>query len=164
MNLARFLINGSASTPGGFDGANGQVLTFALEASAGVVQRWTLEVYSPGDAASPLASKGAPLLSLVGASTGQKVDAATPASTISTTLPGSGAHSWIVRSTVNGGLDAYGKPQPSLVYQRIITIRSGNGRRKIIASESTEYAPGGWADAQNDDVEAPGGGGGGGGF
>lgn len=158
-NRAWFTINGTAAATRGFDATNGQVLTFALESVASLAQRWTLEVYSPSDEKSPLASKNAPLLTLVGTTSGQKVDATTPAASITTTMP-SGVHSYKVRSTVNGGLDALGEPDPDLVFERIISMRSG-GRRKIIAGEGTEYAPGGWADAQNDDVDAGGGGGGG---
>ena len=131
-----------------------QALTFALEATSGLVQRWTLEVYSAADDKSPRASKSAPTLTLVGATSGQKVDAATPASNITTTAPATGYHSYIVRSTVNGGLNAKGQPDPDLVHERLIAIRTPGGRRKIIASEGTQYGPGGWADAQNDDVDS----------
>jgi hypothetical protein len=153
-NLARFTINGSASSPGGFDATNGQVLTFGLEAAASLVQRWTLEVYTPSDTASPRASKNAPQINLVGATTGPKVDAVTPGSNITTTAPPSGAHSYIVRSTVNGGLGADGRPNPDFVFERLVAVRAG-GRRKIVASEGTQYETAGWAGAQNDDVDVP---------
>jgi hypothetical protein len=153
-NLARFVVNGSPSSARGFDGTNSLGLTFALEAVTGAVQRWTLEVYSPLDGNSPLQSKGAPALTLVGATSGQKVNAATPAASITTTLPASGYHTYKVRSTVNGGLDAYGRPSPDLVFERIVAIRTPAGRRKILATESSEYEAAGWAGAQNDDVDA----------
>lgn len=64
-----------------------------------------------------------------------------------------------MRCSVNGGLGANDRPDPNLVFERIVSIRNG-ARRKIIASEGTQYSAGGWADAQNDDVDAgPGGGG-----
>lgn len=154
MNLARFTVNASPSTARGYDGTNSQALIFALEAVTGAVQRWTLEVYSPLDGNSPLASKGAPLLTLVGATSGQKVNAATPSASITGTLPASGYHTYKVRSTVNGGLDAYGRPSPDLVFERIVVIRTPAGRRKILATESSEYEAAGWAGAQNDDVDA----------
>lgn len=153
-NLARFTVNATPSTNRGFDATNGQALTFGLEAPSSLVQRWTLEVYTPSDTNAPLASKAAPLLTLVGGTSGQKVDSVTPASSITSTAPASGYHSYVVRSTVNGGADARGNPDPDLVFERIVAIRTPGGRRKIIASEGTQYAPGGWADAQNDDVDA----------
>lgn len=161
MNLARFLVNGSASTPGGYDATNGQGLTFALEASSSLISRWTLEVYTPSDSAAPLASKSAPLLSLIGGTTGQKVDAATPAASITSTAPASGAHSYVVRSSINGGRDALGKPDPNLVFERMVVVRSAGGKRKIVASEGTQYEQAGWAGAQNEEVDNPGGGPGG---
>jgi hypothetical protein len=78
-NLARFKVNGTASSPGGYDMTNGQALKFALEGLTGVLQRWTFEVHSAADSYSPWASKNAPSLTLVGGTSGQKVDAATPA-------------------------------------------------------------------------------------
>lgn len=132
---------------------NSQALVFALEAPS-LATRWTLEVYTPADEKAPLASKNAPVLSLVGSSSGPKVDATTPASNITSTAPATGRHSYIVRSTVNGGVDAKGRADPNLIFERLIVIRTPGGRRKIIASEGTQYTPGGWADAQNDDVEA----------
>jgi hypothetical protein len=160
-NLARFLINASPSSARGFDGTNGQALTFALEAVTSLVTRWRLEVYDADDPTSPLASKSAPELTLVGASSGQSVESSTPAGSITCSLPGSGAHSWIVRSRVNGGNGPDGAPHEDYVFERIISIRSG-GRRKIVGTEATQYSPRGWADEQNDMVEAGIGGGGGG--
>lgn len=156
-NLARFTIEGTASSPGGYDASHGQVLNFALEGgAASVVQRWTLEVYDPADEKAPLASKGAPLMVLNGATSGQKVDAATPASEIvSDALTLSGAHSYIVRSMVNGGKGPDGKDHSDYVFERMVAIRSHlTDQRKIVASEGTQYSPRGWADAQNDQVDA----------
>lgn len=158
-NLARFTVNGLASSLRGVDLANGAPVTLALEAVSSLVQRATFEVYNAADSASPLASKDAPSLSLVGATTGPKVDAATPAASVTATLPASGAHSYMVRCTVNGGLNAKGKPDANLVFERVVAIRTAGGRRKVIASEGTQYEVAGWAGAQNDDADALEGGG-----
>jgi hypothetical protein len=160
-NLARFLINASPSSARGFDGTNLQALTFALEAASSLVTRWRLEVFDDADPTSPLASKNAPELSLVGATTGQSVEAATPAGSITCQLPVTGVHSWIVRSRVNGGLGPDGAPHEDYVFERIISIRSGGGLRKVVGTESTQYSERGWADAQNEQVDGSGGGGGG---
>lgn len=160
-NLARFKINGTASSPGGFDTTAGQTLTLQLEALSSATRRVSFQVYDPNDETSPLASKAAPLLTLLGATSGSRVDAATPGASVTVTMPVTGAHSWIVRCYVNDGLDDKERPSSDYVFERIISIRGG-GRRKIIASEGTQYSKGGWADAQNDDVDAGGGGGSGG--
>ena len=154
-NLAKFTINSTPSSPGGFDMTISQALTFLLEgAVASLVNRWTLEVYSASDDNSPRASKNAPTLTLVGATSGQKVDATTPASAITSSAPSSGVHSYIVRSKVNGGLNAKGKADPDYVYERIICIKTGSGLRKAIVTEQNQYSAGGWADAQNDLIDA----------
>ncbi|MHB9005066.1 MAG: hypothetical protein ACYC6C_13600, partial [Coriobacteriia bacterium] len=153
-NWARFTINGTASTTGGYDALAGDALSFALEASPGLVVRKTeYWVYSAADPDSPLASKSAPELSLVGATTGQRVQAATPAAVVNTTLPALGVHSWIVRCQVNDGVDEDGSVNPDYVFERMICVRSASGRRKIVPTEGTMYSPRGWADAQNDDVD-----------
>jgi hypothetical protein len=154
-NLAKFTINASASSPGGFSATVSQVLTMALEGGpANVVNRWTLQVFDAADASSPLASKNAPSLTLVGGTSGQKVDAATPGTSITTTMPSSGVHSWLVRSLVNGGLNAKGKADPEYVYERLVYIPTGSALRKVIATEGTAASSRGWADAQNDLIDA----------
>jgi hypothetical protein len=154
-NLAKFTINATASSPGGFDATISQVLTLALEGGpASLANRWSVSVYAAADASSPRASKNAPSLTLVGSTSGQNVDAATPGSTITVTMPGSGVHSWIIRSKVNGGLNAKGKVDPDYVFERIVCIKTGSGLRKAIVTEQTQYGPGGWADAQNDLIDA----------
>lgn len=153
-NFARFLINASASTDGGFDATAGQTLTFQLEGTpSGVVQRATFEVYDPAQPTSPLASKNAPALSLAGATTGTKIDAATPASAVTTTMP-TGVHSYRVRCSVNGGLDPNGSPSADYSFERLVVIRSAGGLRKVVSGESTDYSPSGAADAQNDLIDA----------
>jgi hypothetical protein len=156
-NLAEFTINASPSDPRGYDASHSEVLTFALEGGpASVVQRWTLQVYDAAEPDAPLASKDAPTIVLNGATAGQKVDAATPGSNItSDALTSSGAHSWIVRSLVNGGLGPDGQPNSDYVFERMVVIRSPlTDQRKIVPTEGTQYSPRGWADAQNDQVDA----------
>jgi hypothetical protein len=149
-NLAKFTIEGTASSPGGYDATVGQTLHFALEGGpASLVNRWTLQVYDPADLTSPLASYGAPTLSLVGATTGQKVDAVTPGTQITCVAP-SGMNTWIVRSIVNGGILPNGKKSPDYVWERMLAVRDGSGRRRIVGTEQTQYGPEGWARAVNE--------------
>lgn len=157
MNLAQFLINGTPA-PGGYDAETNEELVFALAPGlAALCNRWTLAVYDPADSESPLASLDAPPLTLTGATTGLKVDASTPSANITATAPASGVHSWIVRSTVDGGLNpATGKLDPNRVFERMVVLRSAGGRRKIVPTEGSQYSPRGWADAQNEDVDSGG--------
>lgn len=153
-NVARFTIEGTASSPGGYDATAGQTLHYALEGGpAGVVQTWTLQVYDPADLTSPLASPSAPLMTLVGATSGQKVNASTPSSQITSVVP-AGMSSWIVRSLVNGGKNAKGKDDPDYVFERMVVVKDISGRRKMIATEETQYGPDGWAGAVNDHMAA----------
>jgi hypothetical protein len=152
-NLAKFTIEGTASSPGGYDATTGQTVHFALELVAALVNRWELQVYDPADPTAPLASYGAPLLSLVGTTTGQRVQAATPGAQITVVAP-SGMNSWIVRSIVNGGVGANGKANPDYVWERMLVVRDGSGRRKTMATEATQYGPEGWARAVNDHLAA----------
>src|SRR5688572_606801 len=110
-NLARFFINGVSSIPkAGFDALDFDLLTFTPEGASSIVQRSTYEVYDVAEPSSPLASKDAPTLTLVGATSGQKVDAATPSAAVTCQLPFFPVvASWIVRRYVNGGIDATGK-------------------------------------------------------
>lgn len=155
-NLARFFINGVSSTPtAGLDASAGQLLTFTPEGASSLVQRSTYEVYSVSEPSSPLASKDAPTLTLVGATSGQKVDAATPSAAVTCTLPNFDGlcASWLVRRYVNGGIDASGRFNPDYVFERLVAVRAANGMRKVIATEGTQYSPRGWADAQNEEVD-----------
>lgn len=155
-NLARFTINGVASTPAGFDASALQVLAFALEAPSGIARRWTLSVYDPAQPGAPLASLSAPQLTLVGATSGSVVDAASVASTITCTLPaGPLSASWIVRSVIDGGIDSNGSPNSDLVFERLIAARSLTGVRKTVAGEAQQYSPRGAADAQNELADIP---------
>jgi len=153
-NYARFKINGTASSTRGIDMGNGTSVTFTLEAVSGIERKVEYWVYSATDEDSPLASKSAPALVLSnGVTTGHRVAAATPGGNVTTTTPGSGVHSWIVRCLVNDGVNHDGSVNPDYVFERMISIRSSGGRRKIVASEGTQYEASGWAGAQNDDVD-----------
>lgn len=156
-NFARFKIETSPSSDGGFDATAAATLNLQLEGTpAGVVQRTTFQVYSAGEVNPPLASKSAPLLTLVGASSGQKVDAATPGAVVQTVMPSSslGGHSWVVRCLVNGGIDTNGRINPDYVFERLVTIRSTNGLRKEVLAEATAYSQRGAADAQNEIIDS----------
>lgn len=154
MNHARFTINGNASSNRGYDTTNGAALSFALEASSALVRKVEYWVSDATDPEAPLASKDAPELALVGTTTGRRVIAATPATAVTTTAAAGGVHSWIVRCLVNDGVNQDGSVNPDFVFERMVSIRTADGRRKIIGAEGTQYSLRGWADAQNEDVEA----------
>ena len=160
MNLARFIIEGSVggvspASDRGFDAVHGEALAFRLEEGvSNLIRSFHVQVYSPSNPTSPRASKDAPLLSLVGETTGQHVKAVTAASDITTGMPGSGVHSWIVVATVNGGLDANGNPSEDLRFSRLVVIRTEGGARKIVVGETTEYSAESWPEAFNDIVDA----------
>lgn len=159
MNLARFVIEGSVAgvSPAenrGFDAAAGEGLAFRLEDGASNrVQSFQIQVYSPTNTNSPRCTKGAPLLTLVGKTSGQSVEAATPSADITTTMPGSGVHGWMVVATVNGGVNADGVVDPNYRFARMVVMRTGAGTRKMISLEATEYQPEGWAEAYNELVD-----------
>ena len=148
LNLARFLIGASPSADRGFNATTSSV-ALQLEASSGLIRSTTFQVYDAADPTSPLASASAPVLSLnngVGG-TGQKVNAATPASavTLSGLVPGAG-HAYLVRCLVNDGLDNAGRPSAQHVFERLVACRTAQGRRKLVPGESTQGSARGWAD------------------
>lgn len=159
MNLARFLIIGSAgesqSSDGGFDAEPGETLTMRLEGiPSNVVHRVHFQVHSPSVATSPQATAGAPLLTLSsGGSSGQSVQAVTPLADVTVPMPVDGVHTWAVRCTVNSGVNAQGAFDPNYVFERIIAMRSASGHRKILPAEGTQYSPAGWAQAFNELVD-----------
>lgn len=156
-NRARFKITGSSSgaspsTDAGHDAIHGETLEFEREASTGLVSRTTFEVFDAARPSAPLASLDAPTLSLVGASTGTQVDASSPNAPVESEMPGGAdAHSWIVRCTVDGGVNpATGRFDPEYVFERVVSIRTASGLRKEIYGEAALYATRGPADAQNE--------------
>lgn len=145
----------------GFQAANAQSLSLKLRdpSSASTV---LFQVYNPaavdpsqGIAANPpRASKGAPVLTLVGATSGQAVSPSTVSGAVTAAMPVSGSHSWIVRCVVNGGVRSLPGgttvADPSLVYERGIWIPTSYGTRKVVATESQHFELEGWAGALSD--------------
>lgn len=159
MADALFTIDADASDQG-FDAANAATLTLRLKTlPVSGVQTVLFQVFDPdgydpelGIAGNPpRASTGAPVLDLVGVTTGQAVSPAAVDGTVDVEMPGSGSHSWIVRCIVNGGMgtlpDGRTGPKPELMHERMIAIRDGNGLRAIVPTETTQYDDDGWAGA-----------------
>lgn len=159
MADAHFLIEDSPSADRGYDAVAGQTLALVLEHPEPDIYKVEFSIADPSDPQAPLASKDAPVLLL------DPLDgiAPTPSSVVLVTMP-MGVHSYAIRCQVNNGVEAAtGRPVPEWTFDRIVSIRSSNGLRKIIPGERTEYSAAGWADAQNEEIEALGEGGGGGG-
>ncbi len=162
MNLARFDIEGSVGglSPAderGFDAVVGETLSFRLtDGASNRVRSFHIQVYSPTNDKSPRCTLGAPLLTLVGKTSGQHVEASSPTGTITATVPGPGVHAWMVVGTVNGGRDENGNLHEDYRFARMLVVRNGGGARKILAVESTEYQPEGWSEAFNDLVDGGG--------
>lgn len=144
----------------GFDALNAATLTLQLKTlPVSGVHTVLFQVFDPdgfdaelGIAGNPpRASTGAPVLDLVGATTGQAVAPAAVDGLVTVELPGSGSHSWIVRCVVNGGIgtlpDGRSGPRPELIHERMIAIRDANGNRAIVPTETTQYSDDGWAEA-----------------
>lgn len=155
-NLARFLINSSPSTDGGYDVNPGDPLQFRVE-SPSLVRRVTFEVHS-SDPNSPRATNGSPSLTLNNGSgsSGPAVDAAKPSSIVTVTsgIPADRTpHLWEVRCTVNGGRNQDGTLNSDYVFSRFVAMRAQNGGRLILPGESYEYDPvESWTEAFNDFV------------
>jgi len=156
----------------GYSASPGETLALRLRAPAGAATV-VFQVYSDVAEPSlgiarnpPRASKGAPLLTLEGATSGPAVSPTSVDAAVLVTLPADGVHSWIVRCIVNGGMrQVPGGPiivDPSYVFERGIYLPSGSGTRRIVATESTQFETEGWAGAINDIADAALAGGGGG--
>lgn len=173
MPNALFTIDGDTSNQG-FDADPDDVLSLRLKTlpPAGVATV-LFQVFSPdgfddelGIAANPpRSSPGAPLLTLVGATSGQAVSPAAVDGVVTVTMPDEGGYSFIVRCVVNGGMgtlpDGRTGPLPSLIHERMIAVRDENGCRAVIATETSQYSDDGWAGALNEMRTLLGGGGGG---
>jgi len=159
-NLARFTIDGDPASDAfgsrGYDAINGATGTFALETPTSEVWKVTFSVADSSDVNAPMASKDAPTLTLDNGAwaTGTSVNASSVDGVVTTTWPASGQDSYIVRCKVNDGVNPDGSANSDYVFERLVAIRSGAGLRKIIGTEGTQYSPRGWADAQNELVEA----------
>jgi hypothetical protein len=156
-NFARFTVDDDPSSNRGIDVLNDATSVFKLETPTSEAWKATFSVYDAADVNAPLASMDAPTLELDNGAgeTGTSVSASPVSGEVEVTWPASGAHSYIVRCTVNNGVNPDGSANPDYVFERMVAIRTPGGRRKIIATEGTQYSPRGWADAQNEDVDAP---------
>jgi hypothetical protein len=155
MSLADFDINSDGDDQG-YEADALDVLSFRLRTNPpNGIRRWVLQVWSPDSFDSeeqiennpPRSSPASPVLTLVGASSGQSVSPTTLTSAITATLPSSSGHCWIVRSIVNGGRDNAGHLDPSLIRERMIVVRDGLGNRDVVVTETTQQSNDGWADA-----------------
>jgi hypothetical protein len=142
-STAAFKIDGTPSTPRGFDGASETTYALQLEASPALdVYRTEFQVYQAADGESPRKSKGA--LDCVldnGRDTpSQRVEAVTARAVVNLTTPESSGDSWIVRCY------AYGPPGGPLTYERMLAVRSAHGMRMAIVGETSQYSANGEAD------------------
>jgi len=150
MADARFTIAGSPSSNRGYDAAELEELLLALETPTPDIYKAEFSIWKPSDPRSPLASKNAPELVL------DPTDGipSPPSAAVLVTMP-TGVHSYLIRCVVNDGVEAAtGVRVPEWTFERIVSIRSASGMRKIVPGESTQYSARGWADAQNDEVDA----------
>lgn len=159
-NRALFDVNGDGQNQG-FNGSAAQFLTMTLRDPVGV-RTWTLQTYAVAAydpnlgvlANPPRSSTGAPELTLVGSTSGQSVAASTPNAPITTNLPATtDAHSYIIRSMVDGGLDDKGRWDSTKVWERMVTVNTVNGVRKIVATERTQYSDASWEEPFNKALE-----------
>jgi hypothetical protein len=159
-NRALFNVNGDGLNQG-FNGSSGQALNFTLRDPVGV-RVWTLQTFDLASydtnlgvfANPPRSSTDAPELVLVGTTSGQAVAASQPNVAITTNLPATpDAHSYIIRSMVDGGVDDKGRWDPTKVWERMITVNTVNGVRKIVATERTQYSDASWEEPFNKALE-----------
>jgi hypothetical protein len=145
----------------GYEAANSEVLSIKLR-DPSLASTVLFQVFDPagvnpelGIAANPpRASKDAPALTLVGATSGPAVSPTSVSAAVAVTLPASGFHSYIIRCLVNGGLRALPNGStvfdPSLLYERGVYIPTGLGLRMVVCTESQQFETEGWAGAIND--------------
>lgn len=158
-----FDINGDGEDRG-YEGAHAEDIELSLRSTVGV----TSVLFQVFDSAAfdehgnivtnpPRASKGAPLLTLTGATTGKLVAPSTLDGVVTTELPASGTDSWIVRCIVNGGEKRLRSGivvrDPSLIHERGIFVPSALGVRKVVCTEETQFELDGWAGALADLAE-----------
>ncbi len=159
MTDALFSINDDESNQG-YDANNADDLELKLKTvPVAGVNTVVFQVFSPDTFDSelgigrnpPRQSKGAEVLELEGATTGQSVSPTSVGGSVTTTMPGSGVGAWIVRCIVNGGMgvlaDGRTGVRSDLIHERMIVIRDAIGNRPIVASETTQYDDDGWAGA-----------------
>lgn len=159
-NSALFDINADGENFG-FQATNAQSLTLSLRdpSSASTVLFQVFDPAGPNPALGiaanpPRASKGAPTLTLVGATSGQAVSPTSVSEAVTVDMPGSGSHSWIVRCVVDGGLRTLPNGvtivDPNLIFERGIFIPTASSFRKVVITESTQFEVDGWAGALAD--------------
>lgn len=146
-STAKFKIEASPSTDGGYDAAASATLTLQLEASPALdVQTCVYSV--------PIKTAGAPTPTLAGDGI-----ASPPTDTVDLTL-GAGAHAYVVMCQTNGGAavkDDNGKDDWTVnTSYRIVVVRTTSaGLRKIVVGESLQYDTAeGWVAAINEMVDA----------
>ena len=154
----------------GYEATNEESLSLTLR-DPSAASTVLFQVYDPsgpnptlGIAANPpRASKGAPTLTLVGATSGQAVSPTTGAGAVTCEMPETGGHSWIVRCVVNGGRrslpNGSSVVDTSLIFERGIYIPASVGLRKVVITERTQFEADGWAGVLADLVDTELGGG-----
>lgn len=158
MADALFTINADSSDQG-YDADPEEVLVLRLKnLPVAGVNTVVFQTFAPASFDSslgiasnpPRSSPGAPVLDLVGATTGQSVSPVALDGEVEVELPVDSA-SWILRCVVNGGMTTLGDgrtvPDPSLIHERMVVIRDANGLRAVVATETTQYSDDGWAGA-----------------
>ncbi len=162
MASALFEINDDGEDRG-FEATASQALAFKLRSIEGV-DTVVFQVWSPTtfDAESdiarnpPRASKGAPTLDLVGATSGQSVSPVTKGAEVTTTMA-PGAASYIVRCIVNDGRRTLPSGErvvdPTLIHERGVFVPVRPGVRKPVITETTQFEVDGWAGTISDWLE-----------
>jgi hypothetical protein len=158
MNLADFNFN-SDSGANGYLAAHNVDVTLRLRAPGGR-QSWLVQVWDPDREVPaepitgnpPRASKGAPLITLVGTTSGQLVAASGPSSSIVLHTATTGTHSWIVRSIVDGGY-TNGQLDPNKICERGLMIVNAGSVRKPVATEVTQFDAETWAGMMSDLID-----------
>lgn len=160
MASALFDIN-SDGEDRGYEATVSESLSLTLRSTTDV-NTVAFQVYSAagfdadlGIAANPpRASKGAPELTLVGATSGQTASPTTVDGAVTVSTPSSGVHSWIVRCIVNDGVRALPNGEtvadPSLIHERGVFVPTGLGTRKVVCTEVAQFEVDGWAGALAD--------------
>jgi hypothetical protein len=149
----------------GYEASNSEVLSIKLR-DPSLASTVLFQVFDPAGvnpelgigANPPRASKDAPTLTLVGATSGQAVSPTSVSAAVAVTLPGSGTASWIIRCLVNGGMRQLPNGStvfdPALIYERGVYIPTVYGTRKPVATETAQFEIEGWAGALADHMEA----------
>ena len=162
-NLAAFTINSTPSSNPAtgdrlFVAANGQTLSMQLENPLSVLSA-RYELFDPFDPESPLASKGAPLVTWN--ENGLAAITVDPAAVVTFDVPGApappatGIYSYLVRCTVSTA--GNGTPESQVqVFERMVVVESTGlvpSLRKTVPGESTQAEARGWSDEINDIID-----------